>query len=224
MVTFTQNAAADYDGRIVRLVPGYGLLHELTACTVAALVPADKPADILVAGAGTGRELDDLAARGPNWRFTAMDPSQAMLEAAVSRAEANGYADRLTVHAIEMQAYRTEACHDAAVALLAAQFVVDDGRRAAFLDAMARPLRSGAPLVMVDLAAPADLFEPAYRQWALAQGMDEPAAIAMFKRIAVNFHPIGESRLAEILHDAGCSKPLKFFQALGYCGYVARRN
>ena len=162
MVKFTQNAAADYDGRIVRLVPGYGLLHELAACTVASLVPPDKPADILVGGAGTGRELDDLAVRGPSWRFTAVDPSQPMLDAAVKRAEANGYAARLAVHAIDMQAYRTEASHDAAIALLAAQFVVDDGRRAAFVEAMARPLRSGAPLVLVDLAAPAEVFEPAY--------------------------------------------------------------
>lgn len=224
MATFTQNSAADYDVRIARLVPGYELLHGLTACMLAADLPKTGPADILIAGLGTGRELADLAVRGPAWRFTAVDPSAPMLEAARSRAAAGGYADRLTVHATEMQACTLRAPHDAAIALLSAHFVADDGRRAAFLKALARPLRAGAPLLLVDLADPAGVFGGAYRGWALAQGMDEQAAAAMFGRLSSNFHPIDEARLAALLADADCGPPIKYFQALGYCGYRSRRN
>lgn len=224
MATFTQNSAADYDVRIARLVPGYELLHGLTACVLAANLPPTGPADILIAGLGTGRELADLAAHGPAWRFTAVDPSQPMLEAARTRASAGGYADRLTLHAVEMQAYALPAPHDAGIALLSAHFVPDDGGRAAFVKALARPLRTGAPLLLVDLADPPGAFRGAYRNWALAHGMDEEAASAMFGRIATNFHPIDEVRLASLLAEAGCDAPVKYFQALGYCGYLSRRN
>ncbi|WP_395713614.1 class I SAM-dependent methyltransferase [Reyranella sp.] len=224
MATFTQNSAADYDIRIARLVPGYELLHGLTACVLAAHLPPTEAADILIAGLGTGRELADLAARGPGWSFTAVDPSLPMLEAARSRAAGGGYADRLTMHAMEMQAYALPAPHDAAIALLSAHFVADNGGRAAFLKALARPLRSGAPLLLVDLADPSGAFQGAYRNWAVAQGMDDEAVSAMFARIATNFHPIDEARLASLLADAGCSPPVKYFQALGYCGYRSSRN
>lgn len=224
MTTFTRNSAADYDIRIARLVPGYELLHGLTACMLAVHLPPTEAADILIAGLGTGRELADLAARGPGWRFTAVDPSSAMLEAARARAAAGGYADRLTMHAMEMQAYALPAPHDAAIALLAAHFVADDGSRAAFLKALAQPLRTGAPLLLVDLADPSGAFRAAYGNWALAQGMDEQAASAMFGRIKTNFHPIAEARLASLLAEAGCGPPVKYFQALGYCGYRSRRH
>jgi hypothetical protein len=54
--------------------------------------------------------------------------------------------------------------------------------------------------------------------------MDEEAASAMFARIKNNFHPIDEVRLTSLLAVAGCSPPVKYFQALGYCGYRSRRN
>ncbi|TAJ84111.1 class I SAM-dependent methyltransferase [Reyranella sp.] len=224
MSKFTQNSAADYDERIVRLVPGYGLLHELAACLLAAHVSPTTPADMLIAGLGTGRELQDLAGRAPAWRFTAVDPSQPMLDAACARAEAGGYADRIAFRAVEMQAFDEAGPHDGALALLAAQFVPDDGNRAAFVRAMARPLRPGAPLAFVDLAEPSAPFEAAYRGWAMAQGTDVHQADAMLKRIALNFHPLTEARLTTLLAEADCSAPSPFFQAFGYRGYLARRN
>lgn len=224
MGKFTQQSASDYDSRIVRLVPGYGLLHELSACMLAAELAPHEEACILIAGLGTGRELQDLAQRGPAWRFTAVDPSQAMLDAARARAAADGYADRLSVHVTPMQAFDGKSTHAAALALLVAHFVADDGGRAAFLKAIGRSLNPGAPLLLVDLADPDGAFREAYRSWALGQGMNGEAADAMFARFATNFHPIGETRLRALLSEAGFGVPTMFFQALGYRGYLAHRN
>ena len=77
---------------------------------------------------------------------------------------------------------------------------------------------------VVDLADPSGAFRGAYRAWALAQGMDEEAVSAMFDRIATNFHPVDEVQLASLLAEAGCGAPMKYFQALGYCGYLSLRN
>ncbi len=224
MGKFTQQSASDYDSRIVRLVPGYGLLHELAACMLAAELAPNDEADILIAGLGTGRELQDLATRGPAWRFTAVDPSQAMLDAARSRAEAGGYAGRLSFHPVPMQQFDDGPTHAAALALLVAHFVPDDGGRIAFLQGIARNLRPGAPLLLVDLADPGNVFRDAYRSWAIGQGMSEDAASAMFERFATNFHPIDEARLADLLSEAGFGPPSLFFQALGYRGYLTRPN
>lgn len=225
MGKFTQHWAADYDQRIMRLVPGYALIHEIASCVLAAeLAGAPGDLDVLVAGAGTGRELDDLAVRNPRWRFTAVDPAQPMLDIAQRRATSGGYLDRVRFRAEEVGAYLPEAPHAAAVAILVAHFLPDDGRRKSFFEAVTKTLRPGAPLLLFDLDDPAHAFHAAYRLWAGAQGVNDDAVDTMFTRLAANFHPIGELRLATLLADVGCSKPQKFFQALGYCGYVTRRD
>ena len=225
MGKFTQHWAVDYDVRIVRLIPGYGMLHEIASCVLAAhLQGVAGEIDVLVAGAGTGRELDDLAARDPAWRFTAVDSSQPMLDIARARAVAGNYVDRVAFHTMDMQAYQASEPHAAALAVLVMHFLSDDAGRAAFLQTLARALQPGAPLLLFDYAGDVEAFHPAYHQWARAQGMDEEAIGTMFLRLNANFHPIGKVQLGKLLAEAGFGAPTRFFQALGYSAYVAQRN
>ena len=225
MGKFTQHWAVDYDVRIVRLIPGYGTLHEIASCVLAAqLQGVSGEIDVLVAGAGTGRELDDLAARDPAWRFSAVDSSQPMLDIARARAVTGNYVDRVAFHAMDMQAYHAKAPHAAALAVLVMHFLSDDAGRVAFLQTLARALRPGAPLLLFDYAGDVESFHPAYRQWARARGLDEEAIETMFLRLNANFHPIGEAHLGALLKEAGFGVPTRFFQALGYCAYVVQRK
>ena len=225
MGKFTQHWAVDYDARIVRLIPGYGMLHEIASCVLAAQLQGGAgEIDVLVAGAGTGRELDDLAARDPAWRFTAVNSSQPMLDIARARAVTGNYIDRVAFHATDMQAYQAKAPHAAALAILVMHFLSDDTGRATFLQTLARALRPGAPLLLFDYAGDVEAFHPAYRQWARAQGMDEDAIETMFLRLNANFHPIGEVRLGALLAKSGFGVPTRFFQALGYSAYAVQRN
>jgi tRNA (cmo5U34)-methyltransferase len=225
MAKFTQHWASDYDERIVRLIPGYGLLHEIASCVLAAqLQGVAGEVDVLVAGAGTGRELDELAARDPAWRFTAVDSSQPMLDNAHARAVAGKYIDRVTFHAMDLQAYRAEAPHAAAFGVLVMHFLSDDAGRAKFLQTLAQALQPGAPLLLFDYAGDVEAFHTAYRQWAHVQGLDEDAVKTMFQRLSANFHPIDEVKLGALLAKAGFGEPTRFFQALGYSAYVVRRN
>lgn len=225
MAKFTQHWASDYDERIVRLIPGYGTLHEVASCVLAAeLQGVAGEIDVLVAGAGTGRELDDLAARDPKWRFIAVDSSQPMLDNACARATAGNYIDRVTFHAMDLQAYRTQTPHAAALAVLVMHFLADDAARLVFLQTLAQALRPDAPLLLFDYAGDVQVFHAAYRQWAHARGLDADAVKIMFQRLAANFHPIGEAQLGPLLAKAGFGMPTRFFQALGYSAYVTRRN
>ncbi len=225
MAKFTQHWASDYDERIIRLIPGYGTLHEIASCVLAAqLQGVAGEIDVLVAGAGTGRELDDLAARDPQWRFTAVDSSQPMLDNAHARATAGNYIDRAAFHAMDLQAYRTQTPHAAALAILVMHFLADDDARLVFLRTLAQALRPGAPLLLFDYAGDVQVFHAAYRQWAYARGLDEEAVKTMFQRLSANFHPISEPELAALLSEADFGTPTRFFQALGYSAYVTRRN
>ncbi|MBN8930469.1 MAG: class I SAM-dependent methyltransferase, partial [Rhizobium pusense] len=83
MTVFPDQAAIDYDTRIENLVPGYALALEIFGCALAGEI--DPRGAILVPGCGTGSEILALAHAFPEARFTAVEPSRAMLEKARNR-------------------------------------------------------------------------------------------------------------------------------------------
>ena len=76
----TLGLAADrYDLIQQQLIPGYGSLARLAVALLAASPLASEPgAEVLVAGCGTGAELQEAVAQRPDWRLGAIDPSAAM--------------------------------------------------------------------------------------------------------------------------------------------------
>ena len=79
--------AAGYDKQWAGMAPIREALYLLLDALFVGL-PDD--ARILCVGAGTGAEIAHLAERFPGWRFTALDPSGAMLEVCRQRAERAG--------------------------------------------------------------------------------------------------------------------------------------
>src|SRR5215469_1663556 len=87
--------AAEYEKQSRIALAGYDACHELSACMLAAALGAGTTASILVVGAGgTAQEIMTAGRLEPNWRFTAVDPSQPMLDLAVQRLTAAGLAER----------------------------------------------------------------------------------------------------------------------------------
>ena len=69
--------AAGYDQQWARQAPIRDCLH-FSLESVFSELPDN--AHLLCVGAGTGQELLYLAARYPQWRFTAVEPSSAMMQ------------------------------------------------------------------------------------------------------------------------------------------------
>lgn len=66
---------------------------------LSATLGSNKQAHILVVGAGGGaQEIVTASVLGPNWRFTAVDPSQPMMEIAVAQLTQKGLAGQTDFH------------------------------------------------------------------------------------------------------------------------------
>lgn len=106
---------------------------------------------MLVAGCGTGAELLESRAQRPDWQLTAMDPSAEMLAVAKGRVE--------EIAAIEWRQAKLEDLgaterFDGALAILVLQSLPDNGAKLNFLATLARSLRPGGQLFLVDLMGP----------------------------------------------------------------------
>src|SRR6476619_3060002 len=92
---FDASRAGEYEQQSRIALAGYDACHELAACMLAAEMGSGAPARVLVAGAGGGaREIVVAGALEPLWRFTAVDPSQPMMDLAVARLKESGLLHR----------------------------------------------------------------------------------------------------------------------------------
>ncbi|PWR19111.1 class I SAM-dependent methyltransferase [Zavarzinia compransoris] len=217
MTAFTAAAAEDYDDRIRRMAPGYDLALDLIVALARQCFPAE--ARVLLAGCGTGSELLRLAAAGPGWRFTAVEPSAAMLEGARAKVAAAGLGPRVDfVEALLADA--PPAAHDAAVSALVLHFLPDDGAKAGFVADLGRRMRPGAPLLLTDYAE-AGLPAGSYDRWLLDRGVAaEVVERAADWRRRV-WQPVTPARVSALLAAAGFAEARPFFQALGFQGWLA---
>lgn len=145
-------ADESYDRVVSRLIPGYQSLARLGVALLAASPLASAPGSaVLVAGCGSGAELLEARLQRPDWRLTGLDPSAAMLDLARGRLGENTSIDWClgTVESLD-----SEAVFDGALAVLVLQSLPDDGSKLAFLSALARSIRPGGQVVLVDLMLP----------------------------------------------------------------------
>jgi len=242
-------AADRYDLIQQQLIPGYGSLARLAVALLAASPLASEPgAEVLVAGCGTGAELQEAVAQRPDWRLGAIDPSAAMLAEARRRlagansplAEANsplaGANSRLAgAPAIDWQQTTVEQLTEApayqgryagVLSVLVLQSLADDGSKLAFLSGLARSLRPGGQLVLVDLMSTSlpSLEDQLARAWVgfqRASGLRAPAE--QLAPLTQGLHPVGMARLTSLVNAAGFSDPARIFQALAFEGFLLQK-
>lgn len=219
MTVFPDHAAVDYDERIENLVPGYALALALFGCTLAGRI--DPQGTILVPGCGTGSEILALASVFPQARFTAVEPSAAMLAKARRRLEDAGIDHRTEfIHGFLEDAPQVR--HDAATASLVLHFLPDDGAKASFLAGVARRLAPGAPLLLLDSSRESD--DRVLRRWLERRGHASQAVDAICQRMNTEWHRVPRERLASLLADTGFIPSQSFFQAACYTGVIAERR
>ena len=242
-------AADRYDLIQQQLIPGYGSLARLSVALLAASPLASEPgAEVLVAGCGTGAELQEAVAQRPDWRLGAIDPSAAMLAEARKRlagansrpAEANSRLDGANsplagAPAIDWQQTTVEQLTEApayqgryagVLSVLVLQSLADDGSKLAFLSSLARSLRPGGQLVLVDLMSTSlpsleGQLASAWLGFQRASGLQAPAE--QLAPLTQGLHPVGMARLTSLVNAAGFSDPARIFQALAFEGFLLQK-
>ncbi|CAM3001887.1 type 11 methyltransferase [Ectopseudomonas mendocina] len=218
--------AAGYDKQWAGMAPIREALYLLLDALFVGL-PDD--ARILCVGAGTGAEIAHLAERFPGWRFTALDPSGAMLEVCRQRAERGGFAHRCDYHEGYLETLAAGQAYDGATCFLVSQFLTDVQARTGFFRQIGQRLKPGGLLANADLAS--DIHSPAYEVllpgWMTLMSsasvdaqMLERARAAYARDVAV----LPASQVADIIQAGGFMAPTQFFQAGLMHGWVCQRE
>ncbi len=224
------SAPVSYDLIAQQLIPGYASLARLAVSLLAASPLAGRAgASVLVAGCGTGAELLEARAQRPDWRLTAIDPSAAMLKASRQRLESRhvGDGDTISWQQSTVEELSLQESFDGALSVLVLQSLADDGSKLAFLSSLARSLKPGAQLVLVDLMQPErsplqGQVEQAWQLFQRASGL--MGASEALAALSPRLHPIGLSRLSALVEAAGFSDPATIFQALDFQGFLLQRR
>lgn len=217
--------AANYDAQWAKTAPIRNCLYLLVESHFANL-PSD--ARILCVGVGTGIELAHLAMQNPKWRFTAVEPSQPMLEICRQRAEAAGFASRCHFHEGYLDSLPSSPTHDAATCFLVSQFILEPPARVAFFQSIANRLKPGGPLASSDLAS--DITSPEYEvllhAWlSMMTAADiSPEAIERMRRAYANdVGVLPPQEIASLLAAGGFELPVQFFQAGLIHAWISKR-
>jgi len=220
---FDEERAAGYDERIRQVSVGYESMHACVGAVLGEALP--ERAEILVCGSGTGREIVELAGVSSGWRFTAVDPSPAMLSQCEARLGERGVADRVSLICDEIQAVEGDRYFDAATSIYVAHFIQEMEERVQYFEAIGGQLKEGGVLAFADLYRPeAESRDPSmkqvWRRWMRHNGMSDEAVADAFERIDSDISFLREDELASCLKQAGFGVPRRFFQALMWGGWL----
>ena len=224
---YYEKGAAGYEKRIRNLFSFYDSIHTAINSLLRSIL--GPKSNLLVVGAGTGNEIVELGKTNPGWHFLGIDPAQPMLEVARERIVTAGLSGRASLVQGIVGDLPLDPRYDAGVAAMVLHFVADDGGKLRLLSDLAARLRSGAPLVLMDLHGDlshpdsALLLEAWKHQQNLAGVQWEEVESGMRERMkAIHFVPA--DRIEELLSQARFSKIQHFFQNFMLGGWIAFRE
>ena len=222
---FDRDYGATYQERIRRIVPGYDDLATMMLGELIGATPST--AHLLIVGSGGGEEISVMGAARPRWRFTGVDPSAQMIELARSRLDRLGLTGRVTLHHGTADGLLPEHTFDAATLSLVMHFIPGEDGKLALLQSLARRLRPGAPLVLVDghgdPGSPefAAEFE-AWMRYLTLRGMSAADHEEYRAQVNGSCHFLPESAIRALLADAGFTGPRLFYRGFLFGGWITR--
>lgn len=218
-MNFDAEHGKQYERISTNTITGYELIFQLAKFFLEQSLPDD--AEILVIGAGGGKELVTFGSGNPNWKFTGVDPAGQMVAFAQYKAEQAGMGERVRLIQGTAGDVPADLRFDAATCILVFPFVHGDEAKLATLREIEARLKPGAPLVMVAVTEEVlrEDFRAVWRANQAANGFT-PEEIAKFGQdVRASVQPIAAARLLELLSEAGFVDAVPFFRGLWFSGW-----
>lgn len=222
---FGADRAAHYDEQAAVALAGAPAMYELGVSALTAALDGQDAASILFVGVGTGAELAPYTRFDvPGWRFTGVDPSEAMLAVARARLEAAGLLARTHIHHGELRTLPAGPPFAGAQMMGVLHHVDGEEARHALLADVARRLEPGAPLVVgCRVGMDPVLLDVELRRWR-AYGVPREDLERRRERLREMAPVASDAALVAMLARAGFGEPRRLFASLQFAVFLARRT
>lgn len=225
---FDGTRAAEYEEQSRIALAGYDACHELAACMLAASLGSGGSAHLLIAGAGGGaREIVEAGALEPRWRFTAVDPSQPMLDLAVAKLRQTGLLERTRVVLGTVADLPPEPEFDAATLIGVLHHLPGDDAKLNILSAIATRLKPGSPFVLAGnhyaYASQPLLLKAWGERWRQKGATPTEVEARRGKILQGADPPASEDAVHQLLIRSGFARPQRFFSSLFWGAWLAHR-
>lgn len=220
---FGADRAAHYDAQSSITLAGTQAMYELGVSALTAQLDGQDTASLLFVGLGTGAELVPYTRFNvPGWRFTGVDPSDAMLAVARKRLESEGLLSRTHLHVGELHTLPPGPPFDGAQMMGVLHHVEGEEARIELLREVTRRLKPGAPLVLgCRVGMDPELTNVELRRWR-AYGVPVDELEHRRQRFAM-MRPIeSDAALFAMFARAGLVTPRTIFVSLQFKVFLAR--
>lgn len=223
---FDPARAAEYEQQSRIALAGYDACHELAACMLSARLGEGSAAKVLVAGAGgPAQEITKAGQLHRNWRFTAVDPSEPMLEIARSRIAEAGLAERTEVILGKVEDLPDEPVFDAATLIGVLHHLPGNEAKQGLLEAISSRLKPGAPLILAGnhyaYAAEPLMLQAWGERWRMQGATPDEVKAKLGKILQGADPPHSEAAVFALLANGGFEAPQRFFSSLFWGAWIA---
>lgn len=220
-------AGIEYDNMAPSVLPGYQVMHQMALACLQAKLPDE--ANLLIVGAGTGMELVRFGKSSSKWQLLGIDPSENMLAVANNKIQQYGLSQQVKLFQGYTDDLPDTSIYDGATSILVMHFIPDDGAKLAFLQSIARRIKSSSPFILVDVFGEkgTDDFQQMIclmKEFWKEMGVTEAKKIDILETMDKGVYPISETRVLELLQEAGFSQVIRFYTGLWVSGWMAVKN
>ena len=159
-----------------------------------------------------------MARLEPGWRFTAVDPSEPMLQSAKQQLAVNNLLERTDVHLGHVEDLPADESYDAATLIGVLHHLDGDDAKREILRSIRARLKPGAALIVAGnhyAYASQPLLLAAWGQrWRQHGASPDEVKVKLGKILQGADPPHSEAAVQKLLHDAGFGDATRFFSSL----------